>query len=53
MQLRHVNFPMNNMRREKIKNSLQKDLHSLCEADNPPTTLLLGYDLSKKIRKAK
>ena len=53
MQLRHVNFPMNNLRTEKIKNSLQKDLHSLCEAGNPPTTVLLRDDLSKKIREAK
>ena len=44
---------MNNMKRGRIKNSLQEDLHSLCEAGNPPTTLLLGDDLSKKIREAK
>ena len=43
---------MNNMRRGRIKNSLQKDLHSLCEAGNPPTNLLLGDDLPKKIREA-
>ena len=51
--LGHVNFFMNSMRRERIKNSLQKDLHSLCEAGNPPTTLLLGDVLPKKIREAK
>ena len=28
MLLGHVNFSMNNMRRDRIKNSLQKDLHS-------------------------
>ena len=44
---------MNNMKRDRIKNNLQKDLHSLCEAGNPPTTLLLGDDLPKKIREAK
>ena len=44
---------MNNMRRGRIKNSSQKDLHSLCEAGNPPTNLLLGDDLPKKIREAK
>ena len=38
------------MRRDRIKNSLQKDKHSLCEAGNPPTTLLLGGDLPKKIQ---
>ena len=38
------------MTRERIKNSFQEDLHSLCEAGNPPTTLLLGDDLPKKIR---
>ena len=53
MLLGHVNFPMNNMRRDRIKNSLQKGLHFLCEAGNPPTTLLLGDDLPKKIREAK
>ena len=53
MRLGHVNFSMNNIRRERIKNSLQKELHSLCEAGNPPTTLLLGDDLPKKIREAK
>ena len=41
------------MKRDRIKNNLQKDLHSLCEAGNPPTTLLLGDDLPKKIREAK
>ena len=41
------------MRRDRIKNSLQKDLRSLCEAGNPPTTLFLGDDLPKKIREAK
>ena len=44
---------MNNMKRARIKNSLQKDLHSLCEAVNPPTTLFLGDELPKKIREAK
>ena len=45
---------MNNMRRDRIKNSLQEDLHSSCEAGNPPTTLLLGEDdLLKKIREPK
>ena len=53
MLLGHVNFSMNNMKRDKIKNSLRKDLHSLCESGNPPTTLLLGDDLPKKIREAK
>ena len=53
MRLGHVNFSMNNIRRERIKNSLQKELHSLCEAGNPPITLLLGDDFPKKIRKAK
>ena len=38
---------MNNMRRDRIKNSLQKDLYSSYEASNPPTTLLLGGDLKK------
>ena len=41
------------MRRDRIKNSFQKYLHSLCEEGNPPTALLLGNDLPKKIRKAK
>ena len=49
----HVNLSMNNMRKHRIKNSLQKVLHSLCEAGNPPTTLLLGDDLPKKIREVK
>ena len=53
MLLGHVHFSMNNMRRDRIKNSLQKDLHSLCKAGNPSTTLLLGDDLPKKIREAK
>ena len=53
MPLGHVNFPVNNMRRDRIKNSFQKDLHSLCEAGNSPTTLLLGDHLPRKIREAK
>ena len=53
MLLGHKNFSMNNMRRDRIKNSLQKDLHSLCEAGNPPTTLLLGDDHPKIISEAK
>ena len=44
MLLVHVKFSVNNMRRDWIKNSLQNDLHSLCEAGNRPTTLLLGDD---------
>ena len=36
-----------------IKNSLQKDPYSLCEAGDPPTTLLLENDLPKEIREAK
>ena len=44
MLLVHVKFSMNNMRRDWIKNSLQNDLSSLCEAGNRPTTLLLGDD---------
>ena len=52
MLLEHVNFSMNNMT-DRIKNSLQKDLHSLWEAGNPPATLLLGDDSPKKTREAK
>ena len=44
MLLVHVKFSMNNMRTDWIKNSLQNDLSSLCEAGNRPTTLLLGDD---------
>ena len=32
------------MRGDWIKNSLQNDLHSLCEAGNPPTTLFSWDD---------
>ena len=53
MLLGHVKFSIINMRRDRIKNSFQKDLHSFCEAGNPPTTLLLGDDLPKKIWEAK
>ena len=53
MLLEHVNFAMNNIRRDRIKNSLQKDLNFLCEPGNPPSTLLLGDDLPKKIWEAK
>ena len=48
MLLGHANFSMNNMRRDRIKNSLQKDLHSLFEAGNPPTTLLSGDNPPKR-----
>ena len=48
-----VHFSINNMSRDRIKNNLQKDLHSLCEAGNPATNLLLGDDLPRKIREAK
>ena len=48
-----AHFSINNISRYRIKNNLQKDLHSLCQAGNPPTTLLLGDDLPKKIREAK
>ena len=41
------------MRRNRIKYSLQKDLHSLCEAANPPNNLFLGDDLPKKIQEMK
>ena len=53
MLLGHVNFSMNNMRRNRMKNTLQKDLHSLCEAGSSRTTLLLGDDLPKKICETK
>ena len=53
MLLGHVRFSTNSMRTDRIKNSLQKDLYSLCEAGNSCTTLLLGDDLLKKIREAK
>ena len=53
MLLRHISFSINNVRKDRIKNSFQKDLHSLCEAGNPPTTLLLGDNFPKKIRKSK
>ena len=53
MLLGLVKFFMNNMRRDRIKNSSQKYMDSLCEAGNPPTILLLGDDLPKKIREAK
>ena len=44
MLLGQANFSMNNMRRDRVKNSSQKDLHSLFEAGNPPITLLSGDD---------
>ena len=53
MLLGHVNFSMNNTSMGRIKISLQKDLLSLCEADKPPTTSLLGDDFQKKIREGK
>ena len=49
MILGHENLSMTNMRRDRIKTILQKDLHSLCEAGNHPATFLLGDDLPKKI----
>ena len=53
MLLGHVNFSMDNMRRNRIKNTLKKDLHSLREAGSPRTTLLLGDDLPKEICETK
>ena len=53
MLLGHANFSMNNMRRDRIKNSLQKDLHSLFEAGNPPTTLLSGDNPPKESLRSK
>ena len=44
---------MNKMRRETgPKIVCKKDLHSLCGADNPPNTLLLGDDFPQKICEA-
>ena len=48
MLLGHENLSMNNMRRDGIKNSLQKGLQFLCEG-YPPMTLFLGDELPKKI----
>ena len=42
MLLRNVIFSMNKMRRDKIKNSLQIDLHFLSAVGNPTINLLLG-----------
>ena len=53
MLLGHVNFSINKMRRDRIKNSLQKDLHSFCEVGNPPITLLSVDELPKKTYEAK
>ena len=53
MLLGDANFSMNNMRRDRIKNSFQKDLHSLFEAGNPPTTLLSGDDPPKESLRSK
>ena len=44
---------MNDMKRNRTKNSLQRDLHSLCEAGNPPTILVLGDKFPKKIQEVK
>ena len=52
MLLGHINFSINNVRKDRIKNSLQKDLHSLHEAGNPVSTLLLGDNSPKKVREA-
>ena len=41
------------MKRDRIKNSLQKELHSLCGSGNSPTTLLLEDNLPNKIHEAK
>ena len=51
--LGHVNFSMNNIRKDMVTNNLQTDLHSLYEAGNPPTTFLLGDNLPKKIQEVK
>lgn len=53
MLLGFTNHSLNNIRREKIKYTLPKDLRSLCENGNPPTKLLLGDDLPRKIKEAK
>ena len=53
MLLRYVYFSMTNMRKDRVKNSLQKDLHALYEAGNPRTTLLLGNDFPKNVREVK
>ena len=46
MLLRNVIFSINNITRDKIKNSLQIDLHFLCVAvGNPATNLLSGDDV--------
>ena len=48
----HANFSMNNMRRDRIRNSLPNNLHSLSAAGNPPpTTLLLANRLPKTWRR--
>ena len=48
MLLGHVNFSMNNMRRDMIKNSLQKDLHSVVKQVILPPFCSQGMTPPKK-----
>ena len=45
-----VSFDLSLKRRELIKSSLKPEFRSLCSANNEPTELLFGDDLTKHVK---
>ena len=45
-----VSFDLSLKRRELIKSSLKPEFRSLCSANNEPTELLFGDDLTKYVK---
>ena len=45
-----ISYDLSLKRRELIKSSLKSEFRSLCSANNKPTELLFGNDLTKHVR---
>ena len=53
MLLGNVSHSLNNLRKEKLRPALSRDLQHLCDSSNSVTSYLLGDDLPRRIKEAK
>ena len=53
MLLGNVNHSLNNIRKEKLRPTLSRNLQDLCVSNNSVTFYLLGDDFPRRIKEAK
>ena len=53
MLLGNVNHSLNNIRKEKLRLTLSRNLEHLCVSNNSVTFYLLGDDIPRRIKEAK